>query len=106
MNTKEVVSYISIHKLSADECQQIMNALLHQNEVLTGDIVLKKTLYFLAEATCEEMRIRKENVAEVKERAKEIFADHLRYGTEGDIDDLMEMSVNQACEDIINADDD
>ena len=97
MNVKEIKEYLNIHRLSSDECQSIMNALMSQPEVLTGDIVLKRTLDFLTEATCEEMGISKEAVPEVQKRSKEIFTDYLRYGVDGDMNDLMEMSVNQAC---------
>lgn len=97
MNVKEIKEYLNIHRLSSDECQSIMNVLMKQPEVLTGDIVLKRTLDFLTEATCEEIGISKEAVPEVQKRAKEIFTDYLRYGVDGDMNDLMEMSANQAC---------
>lgn len=97
MNVKEIKEYLNIHRLSSDECQSIMNALMKQPEVLTGDIVLKRTLDFLTEATCEDMGISKEAVPEVQKRSKEIFTDYLRYGIDGDMNDLMQMSANQAC---------
>lgn len=101
MKTEEIVNYIRVHQLSADECQNIMNALMHQPEVLTGDIILKRTLDFLVDATCEEMGIGEKNVAPAHKIAEKLFYEHLYYGTEGDIDDLMQLSADQACEKII-----
>ena len=33
MKTEEIVNYIRVHQLSADECQSVMDALMHQPEV-------------------------------------------------------------------------
>lgn len=101
METEEIVNYIRVHQLSADECQNIMNALMHQPEVLTGDIVLKRTLDFMVDATCEKMGIDERNVAPAQKIAETLFFEHLFYGTEGDIEDLMQMSADQACEKIL-----
>ena len=105
MKTEDVVNYIRVHRLSADECQSIMNALTLQPEVLTGDIVLKRTLDFLVDATCEEMGIDEKNVAPAQKIAEKICHEQLYYGTEGDIDDLMQMSADQACEKITEIED-
>ena len=101
MKTEEIVNYIRVHQLSADECQSVMDALMHQPEVLTGDIVLKRTLDFMVDATCEEMGIDEKNVAAAQKIAETIFFEHLFYGTEGDTEDLMQMSADQACEKIL-----
>lgn len=101
MKTEDVVNYIRARQLSADECQSIMNALTLQPEVLTGDIVLKRTLDFMVDATCEEMGIEEKNVAPAQKIAEKIFYEHLYYGTEGDIEDLMQLSADQACEKIL-----
>lgn len=103
MNVKEIVAYINIRQLSADECQSIMNALMDQPEVLTGGIVLKRELDFLADATCDENGISDEKtVKKTQKRAEEIFADHLRYGTDGDMDDIMQLSADQAYSEIMS----
>lgn len=103
MNVKEIVAYINIRQLSADECQSIMNALMGQPEVLTGDIVLRRTLYFLADATCNENGISDEKtVRKAQKRAEEIFAEHLRYGTDGDMNDILQLSADQAYDEIMS----
>lgn len=90
MTVNDIVNFIKIKKLSADECESIMNALRSQPEVLTGDIVLKSTLDFLCDAGCDELGIiDKKGIEKVQKKARGLFADHLRYGTEGETDDLL-----------------
>jgi hypothetical protein len=105
MKTEEIINYIRVHRLSADECQSIMNALTLQPEVLTGDIVLKRTLDFLVDATCEEMGIGMKNTGKVQKEAERIFLEYLYYGIDGDTSDLMQMAADQACEKITEIED-
>jgi hypothetical protein len=73
--------------------------------VLTGDIVLKRTLDFLVDATCEEMGIGMKNTGKVQKEAERIFLEYLYYGIDGDTSDLMQMAADQACEKITEIED-
>lgn len=97
MNVNAVVAFLKIHSLSSEECNEVMNALCRQEEVLTGNIVTRDYFRSMVKDAYNEIGVSDEKLIQGTERkAEENFMEYMRYGLEGSTSDIIETSIDEA----------
>lgn len=93
----EIRNFLESRTLTASQCQEIMDSLCSQKEVLTGDIVTADYLRSEVESLCEEASVTDKNViGRIEKRASELFDEYMLYGLEGDTADILKEAANTA----------
>lgn len=93
----EIRNFLESRSLTASQCQEVMDSLCTQKEVLTGDIVTADYLRSEVESLCEEVKITDKNViSRIGKRATELFDEYMTYGLDGDTEDILKEAVNTA----------